>query len=513
MKIKSKLIGIALSIIILAISLNYNTALAASQQMPGVSSFSYVPGDEVISKRTKLSKTIYKGIINNKETYETTFVSSPMFTKDTTTNQFIDYKFQNNSSYYQVQHPWVSVRFYDNYTEIWNEAFTSILVYTDMWQTEYANKQGAWVSASAYSPIRSYQIVSDGIKLIRTYQTNIGQRIEEYYFKNGSPLKITIKQTTTISQTLQFKWVLSGIVAQNIGNIIETNKVTRQTKVVGSKATDANGDRVGQILWNDALKAGVPNIVPTYESVANGKKVTITCGTFTTLANGVAILDPSETFYPDSDPETNSVDGIVVKGDWETEYSWTDLTSGDGDYASTDATYSLGIYAAASSTLNKWYENDRTILLFDTSLLSDSANISTAILTLTYADSNDTYDDNPAINIYGANPESNTELSGADYDTIGTTPYSTNIYVDDLIPINNFVFNSTGISAINKIGVSKFGIREAVYDVTGNSPSWNSDTGYYILLNSSEYGEGYRPKLVITYTEGGQIFIPKIIFW
>jgi hypothetical protein len=59
--------------------------------------------------------------------------------------------------------------------------------------------------------------------------------------------------------------------------------------------------------------------------------------------------------------------------------------------------------------------------------------------------------------------------------------------------------NGSGIAAISKTGISKFGLRSN-YDATGTAPTWASLADTYLQGYSSEQGTGYKPKLVVTYT-------------
>jgi len=69
---------------------------------------------------------------------------------------------------------------------------------------------------------------------------------------------------------------------------------------------------------------------------------------------------------------------------------------------------------------------------------------------------------------------------------------------------NDFVLNAAGLAAISLTGVSEFGIRNANYDVPDLAPAWGSGNAEtYLLAYASEQGEGFKPKLVITYLGAG----------
>jgi len=210
-------------------------------------------------------------------------------------------------------------------------------------------------------------------------------------------------------------------------------------------------------------------------------------------------------FYPDADPETTSVDGevrrIVSPGN-----PWADVHDGDGTEAIDDSPLRF-IYIAGGELTNTWRRIERCISLFDTSSLPDDLTINNASLFVwieRFADSleiGDTF----AINVYSSNPASNTELIAADYGTLGTTAYSSNFYYDSLPGsavgdgvYHEFVLNATGIAAINKTGITKFGLREATYDAANSAPAWKSNLGTGAGIGQVEKGT-HKPLLKINF--------------
>jgi hypothetical protein len=117
----------------------------------------------------------------------------------------------------------------------------------------------------------------------------------------------------------------------------------------------------------------------------------------------------------------------------------------------------------------------------------------------------------PDLNIYSSNPASNTALVAGDFDSLGTTAFCDTpiLFTNWGTGYNDFALNASGLAAISKTGVSKFGLRNANYDVAdeldpnNHDPSWSSDTTSAVSPWYSEKGEGYQPKLVVTYTTSG----------
>jgi len=451
----------------------------------------YSPGDEVISKRGRASQTYYLG----GSTYQTVFAGSPEFTKSATDGSWIEYSFNDYGSYYKVQHPWSSVRFYDYYTVVYDETFSKVKVYDDRWTVEYLNKQGKWTDTSFWDVIRSYKVVSDGIKLYRTGTTVIGQRVEEYFFRNGSPCKITISQTCNEAQNIRFIWKPSGIVATS-DKLLKEDPTTLESRTTG--VNFYNGDTFVQaIRWYDALDI-TDNISVVTEASAQGRKATVTFGGFAINAGGIAHLDP-ETFYPDAHVETSSVDGVVMRTG--TNLTWADIHDGAGTYAYDDGALDFA-YLAAGTTSARWNQLYRLILLFNTAGLPDVCTITDAVLSLYGYSKADNLGVSPEINIYASNPNSNVALIAADYQTLGAVAFATAITYSSfsIVGYNDFTLNATGKAAISKTGVSKFGAREVTYDAANSAPNWTSSVASYFRVYLADQGDGYKPKLVVTYT-------------
>jgi hypothetical protein len=212
-------------------------------------------------------------------------------------------------------------------------------------------------------------------------------------------------------------------------------------------------------------------------------------------------VSDSATFYPDANPETTSVDGYAKRD--VAEGTWNSIVTGAGTAgdANSDNAHTCRMYAGDSA--NTWVIITRGFYLFDTSGLPDSATISEAILSLYGYYKADNLSATPSINIYTSNPASNTNIVAADYSTLGATALSTAItyanwiYADPFW--NNFALNAAGRAAISTTGVSKFGTRNPEYDVANSPPPFVANQGSYISAYNAEQGNGYKPKLVVTY--------------
>lgn len=236
-------------------------------------------------------------------------------------------------------------------------------------------------------------------------------------------------------------------------------------------------------------------------AVVVGDEELITSAEFANAVYPVNIA-ASATYYPDADAESTSIDGqIVYEGGSQTWASLIAQASGTEVHDSNNEL--VNAYARGSTTNNEFDRMRRTIALFDTSGLPDNATKSATTLSFYGVVGNDDLSASPDVQVYSSNPASNTALATGDFDSLGTTAFC-----DSAIDYaswntdgwNDFTFNSTGIAAIPTDGVAKFGTRESQYEVAESAPPWVSGKTYQVGSYSADQGEGYKPKLVVTYT-------------
>jgi len=214
-------------------------------------------------------------------------------------------------------------------------------------------------------------------------------------------------------------------------------------------------------------------------------------------------------FYPDAHPEVSSVDGrvdhrvgAIGSGDG---IPWADLIASAGTEKNDILAHLTFIYMECGSATDKYHYLIRGIFLFDTSFLTGKAQIIKAIFSLHGVVKIDTGSWLPDVNIYAADPDENIALAIGDFASLGSTPFcNTPIGYNDwnIAGYNDFVLNADGLAAISKTGVTKFGARNANYDVAGIAPIWLetfNDDKYAFTCYCAEKGRGYKPKLAVTY--------------
>lgn len=219
-----------------------------------------------------------------------------------------------------------------------------------------------------------------------------------------------------------------------------------------------------------------------------------------------SVGNTTDTYYPDGNPESTSVDGDVGRGpgspeSWSTIRSASSGTTGDAHDSNTSR---VAIYIYTPNTSgDAWGALHRSFYLFDTSAITDSDTISSATVSLYGSGKSDSLSITPNINIYSSTPASNTSLVEEDYDQVGTTAFSTAVTYSgwSTTGYNDFAFNSDGLAAVNAVGISKFSARNANYDVSGTVPTHSvSGDSYVSTYYADQAGTTQDPKLVVVHS-------------
>lgn len=212
----------------------------------------------------------------------------------------------------------------------------------------------------------------------------------------------------------------------------------------------------------------------------------------------------SLTAYPDpGDPGATTIDGWVARS--AVNEAWSTIRGGAGTEVNTIATEASVIRIEATATSNQFARINRGIFLFNTAALTTGATISSAVLSLYAAAAADGLAATPNIDIYTSTPTSNTTLAIGDYGQFGTVsqaaPVTYATWSAAVGTYQGFTFNATGLGNISKTSVSKFGARNANYDVGNVAPAWvSSGVSNLNARFADQAGTTNDPKLVITYT-------------
>lgn len=213
--------------------------------------------------------------------------------------------------------------------------------------------------------------------------------------------------------------------------------------------------------------------------------------------NMLALTAATLTVYPDPNAETTSVDGRTnneINGTYATAH---DAASSSG---AGDTNLYLDIWNSHDASSN--YNVVRSMMLYDTSSLTASATISSAVCTLTGYSAGFIVETGgtDSLTIVTTTPASNTAVTTADFDQYGTTLQATAVAFSSLSDTgaNNITLNATGLSNISKTSITKFGIRTQK-DVDNTDAAGNGDV--YAFFKSADTADVTSdPKLVVTYT-------------
>lgn len=219
------------------------------------------------------------------------------------------------------------------------------------------------------------------------------------------------------------------------------------------------------------------------------------------------------TAYPDPDTETTTVDGRLRQTNGSGTI-WATIRAAAGTSASDNGTSDNCTGYQCYTASNRWREMYRSIFLFDTSGIGAGATINSAVMSLYGFSKSDGSSSTPDIDVYTSTPASNTSLANGDYAQIGTTsqtgsPITYASWTNS--GYNDFTFNGTGRGNISLTGVSKFGCRNASYDVANVLPAWvSSQTSSFQCYYADQTGTSNDPKLVVDYTAAGAAGQPII---
>jgi len=209
----------------------------------------------------------------------------------------------------------------------------------------------------------------------------------------------------------------------------------------------------------------------------------------------------------------NGSDGVTEDGTPSQSYGagagvdWAVIRAAGGDGTDDTSAVLDTVYIRSDTVSDKWRFIFRGIFTYDTGgTIPDTDDVSAATYTLYGDNKADGLSITPNINVYSAAPAGNDQIVAGDFDSIGTTAYSTAItYANWQVNVsdpaaNAFAFNATGIAAISKTGITKLGVRNGQYDADAVAPTWASASISSLACNFLEQTSTTRdPLLSVTH--------------
>ena len=208
----------------------------------------------------------------------------------------------------------------------------------------------------------------------------------------------------------------------------------------------------------------------------------------------------SSTFYPDADTESTSFDGwFESDGTYRTWAATIALTTAGGNDSHT-LLFNGGHFA---TTGDNFRYHTRAIILFDTSAIGTDT-VDSATLSVYGASKSDSSGVFNGITLAASSPASDTAIANGDFDSFGSTEFSTSISYASFSTsgYNDFVLNGDGEAAVVN-GISKFGTL-GKDDFDDNKPVVTGTHDDYCRSHSAENSSGttQAPKLVVEHTAG-----------
>ncbi len=223
----------------------------------------------------------------------------------------------------------------------------------------------------------------------------------------------------------------------------------------------------------------------------------------------------SDEFFPDPDPETTTVDGLVTG----IGLSWADARDGVGELRVNDFDpFGSGGARIAGSSTQDQHGIQRLITGFDTSSLGSDSIVS-AEYTVNAAVVEDDYGQAEGyVNVVQPAPASNTALAGTDFNTFTGLPGPMTKGSDDdkdltFMPTgpNTWVLNGTGLTWINGNGITWLGLAEG-HDIEDVQITLidNTENGIQVTLAESP-GTADDPKLTVIHRPPFFHFVRKSV--
>jgi hypothetical protein len=195
---------------------------------------------------------------------------------------------------------------------------------------------------------------------------------------------------------------------------------------------------------------------------------------------------------------TPTLDGQV--GRENVNESWSAKRSAAGNVSAYGGTAWAIRMASSSDASNRWRTFRPAMCLFDTSSIG-SGTIISATFQVALNNKTDSFSD--SMSLVNATPASNSALANADWADFGTTKQASDKTIASFSvdgSYNTMELNATGLAAINKTGITKYGFTFTSL-VDNSEPTWASDqTG--VLSVQAALGTN-PPQLVVTHTQSG----------
>lgn len=195
--------------------------------------------------------------------------------------------------------------------------------------------------------------------------------------------------------------------------------------------------------------------------------------------------------------------------------TWATIHAGTAANQSSDTSGVFNIIVRTANTSPNFSELWRSPVNFDTSSIDDGDTIDSATLSLHAGGSSAVLGGGVNITAYSG---STSAVTTASYNLSNylDVKMSTDIAISawDGANFNDFALNATGLSNIDKTGISQFGIR-ITYDIENTAPSHPGSSQYsYVQPKQADAaGTDTDPKLVVVHSVAAVAFTPRVMIF
>ncbi len=220
----------------------------------------------------------------------------------------------------------------------------------------------------------------------------------------------------------------------------------------------------------------------------------------------VAVGGGQDTFFPNADPETDTVDGWARN---QGDATWASIRGAATGSAISDDSGALFVRIACSgdvSGTDDWDDFVRAFILFNTGDTIDGNIVDAASQGFTLNSVTDNF--TAAIRLVTSSPATDTAVVTADYDQLGTVAQATDLALSGLntddSTYNDFTLNSTGLGNISTSTgdpITRFGY-VLDHDADDAEPTAvNNEISTCNNINTAETaGTGQDERLVVTHS-------------
>jgi len=212
-------------------------------------------------------------------------------------------------------------------------------------------------------------------------------------------------------------------------------------------------------------------------------------------------------FYPDPGTGATTVDGYVGKDGYIG--TWANIRAQAGNHHN-DTTALAHFWYALNSWTNDWDTLRRFIFTLDTSSIPDADEITEAIFKFwvtAKGNGNGWSDSEASTHLVSSSPAANNDLANADYGVLGATSFGSIGYsATTAAQYNNITLNASGIAAILKTGISKFGLKCGADFLTAD-PGGQDSNSYVTGYHADQAGADKDPILSVTHASSGATLV------